>query len=75
MTTYYDDAIFHYTNADGLFGILTRKEIWSTAYFTTNDESELSAVEGVLADLFKEFTTQLVSDKHEYVDLFREAWN
>ena len=72
MTTYYDDAIFHYTNADGLFGILTRKEIWSTAYFTTNDESELSAVEGVLADLCKEFTTQLVNDKHEYADLVRK---
>lgn len=72
MTTYSDDAIFHYTNADGLFGILTKKEIWSTAYFTTNDESELSAVEGILADLCKEFTIQLVSDKHEYVDLFRK---
>ena len=72
MTTYSDDAIFHYTNADGLFGILTKKEIWSTAYFTTNDESELSAVEGVLADLCKERTTQLVSDKHEYVDLFQK---
>ena len=72
MTTYSDDAIFHYTNADGLFGILTRKEIWSTAYFTTNDESELSAVKGMLADLCKEFTTQLVSDKHEYVDLIRQ---
>ena len=70
MTTYSDDAIFHYTNADGLFGILTKKEIWSTAYFTTNDESELAAVEGILADLCKGRTTQLVSDKHEYVDLF-----
>ena len=72
MTTYSDDAIFHYTNADGLFGILTRNEIWSTAYFTTNDESELSAVEGILANLCKDFTTQLVSDNHEYVDLFRQ---
>ena len=72
MTIYSDDAIFHYTNADGLFGILTKKEIWSTAYFTTNDESELAAVEGILADLCKERTTQLVSDKHEYVDIFRK---
>ena len=28
MTTYSDDAIFHHTTADGLFGILTKKEIY-----------------------------------------------
>lgn len=72
MTTYSDDAIFHYTNLDGLYGILTNKEIWSTAYFTTNDVSELAAVEGILTDLFNESTKQLVSTKHEYVDLFRK---
>ena len=64
-----DDAIFHYTNADGLYGILTNKEIWSTAYFTSSDASELSAAEGILANLFQECTEQLVREKHESVKL------
>ena len=36
------DALFHYTTADGLLGILRDNEIWSSAYYFTNDESELS---------------------------------
>jgi hypothetical protein len=42
------DALFHYTTANGLIGILSKGEIWSTAYYCTNDESELSIGNGVL---------------------------
>lgn len=38
-----DDALFHYTTASGLIGILNANELWSTAYYCANDESELTA--------------------------------
>ncbi len=51
------DALFHYTTADGLLGILRDNEIWSSAYYCTNDESEdeseLSAGENVLTQIFR----------------------
>ena len=28
-----DDALFHYTTAEGLIGILSKGEIWGTAYY------------------------------------------
>ena len=69
--TNYSDAIFHYTNAEGLHGILSQGEIWSTAYFTTNNASELNVGEGVLSETLTERTYQLFYEKHEYVDLLR----
>ena len=66
------DAIFHYTNADGLHGIMSNGEIWSTAFFTTNDASELNAGEGVLSKILTERAYQLFFEKHEYVDLLRK---
>ena len=41
-----DDALFHYTSAEGLIGIIQNKEIWGTAYYCTKDETELSAGKG-----------------------------
>lgn len=46
------DALFHYTTAAGLIGILTSGQIWSTAYYCTNDESELTTGQGILRPLF-----------------------
>ena len=68
----YSDAIFHYTNAEGLHGILSQGEIWSTAYFTTNDASELNTGEGVLSEIFTERTYQLFVENHEYIALLRK---
>ena len=65
------DAIFHYTNADGLHGILSNGEIWGTAYFTTNDASELNAGKGVLTDIFIERTKQLYFENHPCVSLYQ----
>jgi len=54
-----DDALFHYTSANGLIGIFDSGEIWSTAYYCANDEQELSAGSGVLLRLFRERAHQL----------------
>jgi hypothetical protein len=39
-----EDSLFHYTNANALIGILGTNEIWGTAYYCTNDESELATI-------------------------------
>ncbi len=48
-----EDALFHYTTADGLIGIFDKGEIWSTAYYCANDESELAEGKGILKPLFR----------------------
>ena len=55
-----EDALFHYTTANGLIGILDSGEIWSTAYYCANDESELAAGRGVLSPLFRSATHKLI---------------
>jgi len=65
-----DDALFHYTTATGLIGILTSGQIWSTAYYCANDESELSAGQGVLTTLFRKATYELIDSSDRRVSLF-----
>ena len=72
MTIYSDDAIFHYTDTAGLLGILSQEEIWSTAYFTTNDISELNAGEGILTQIVNESTLALVLANHDYMNTFQK---
>jgi len=48
-----NDALFHYTTASGLIGIFTSGQIWSTAYYCANDESELATGQGILTALFR----------------------
>jgi len=81
-----EDALFHYTTANGLIGILGTGEIWGTAYYCANDESELAAGKGVLAPLFRSTTYKLIEandpraltfarrgvDIREYADHFEE---
>ena len=43
------DAVFHYTSAGGLFRIRSSGQLWSTAHVATNDESEFTYGQGVLA--------------------------
>lgn len=54
-----DEALFHYTTANGLIGIFDSAELWSTAYYCANDEQELSAGSGVLLRFFRERAHQL----------------
>ena len=65
-----DDALFHYTSADGLIGILQNKEIWSTAYYCLNDESELAAGKGILTPIFSLATHEMIQDDDPLVQLF-----
>jgi hypothetical protein len=65
-----DDALFHYTSADGLIGILQNKEIWSTAYYILNDYSELSAGEGLLTPIFDGATDEMIQNGSPLVELF-----
>lgn len=55
-----DDALFHYTTARGLIGILTTGQLWNTAYYCANDESELAAGKGVISSLFCKHTHDLI---------------
>jgi hypothetical protein len=66
-----EDTLFHYTTANGLLGILRNNEIWSTAYYCTNDESELSAGKGVLTSIFRSKTHQMIQEADPRVNIFR----
>jgi hypothetical protein len=66
-----EDTLFHYTTANGLVGILRNNEIWSTAYYCTNDESELSAGKDVLTPIFRSKTHQMIQEADPRVDIFR----
>lgn len=48
------DALFHYATADGLIGIFQDNELWNTAYYCANDESELNLGKGILTPLFRQ---------------------
>jgi hypothetical protein len=62
-----DDALFHYTTADGLIGILGTGEIWGIAYYCASDESELAAGKGVLARLFRDATYKMIKANDPHV--------
>lgn len=64
------DALFHYTTAAGLIGILTSGQIWSTAYYCTNDESELTTGQGVLRPLFYQEAHRLREAGDRRVQIF-----
>lgn len=66
-----NDALFHYTTANGLIGILTKNEIWSTAYYCANDESELSNGKDVLTPTFRSYAQKLIQSCDPLVELFR----
>lgn len=65
-----DDALFHYTSANGLLGILSSGELWSTAYYCTNDESETAAGKGVLSPMFRQETHKMVAENDPLVTTF-----
>jgi hypothetical protein len=67
-----DDALFHYTTANGLIGIFHTGEIWGTAYYCANDESELAAGKGVLAPLFRSTTYKMIEAGDSRVETFRK---
>ena len=50
-----DDALFHYTNAAGLLGILDTGQLWSTASVASNDATEQQYGKGVIAEVLNTF--------------------
>ena len=56
------DTLFHYTTGNGVHGILSNNELWSTAYFCMNDEPELSTGRGILASIFRLKTHELIKE-------------
>lgn len=65
-----NDALFHYTTATGLIGILSNNQIWSTAYYCANDESELDAGSGIVSPIFREIAHNLIQEKHKHAVKF-----
>lgn len=65
-----DNALFHYTTARGLVGILSSGQVWSTAYHCANDETELAAGRGALTPLFINFTYKLIEARDPRVTTF-----
>jgi Protein of unknown function (DUF2971) len=65
-----DDALFHYTSASGLTGILQENSIWCTSAFCSNDESELAVGENVLSHQFRNLNHRLRREKDPRVELF-----
>jgi hypothetical protein len=65
-----NDALFHYTNGNGLLGILSKNELWSTAYYCVNDESELSVGKGVLTRMFSLKTHEMIAARDPRVKIF-----
>lgn len=66
------DALFHYTTADGLIGIFQNIELWNTAYYCANDESELITGKGILTPLFKKKSYDLEKENDPRVNTFRQ---
>ena len=44
----YENSLFHYTNAEGLKGILESNKLWATATYCSNDRSELKYFSEIL---------------------------
>lgn len=65
-----DDALFHYTTANGLIGILSNRQMWHSAYFCANDESELTTGKGVLTSVFARKNAELIRSSDPRVKIF-----
>lgn len=49
-----ENALFHYTDAWGLMGILSTRSIWATAYYCTNDRSEFNYSTNLIEEIFRD---------------------
>src|SRR5690554_517778 len=65
------DALFHYTTASGLLGVMQSESLWSTAYYAANDESELSMGEKALSTFCSERLYALEKEKSKICENIR----
>ena len=54
-------ALYHYTDAAGLLGIVTHGELWASNAAFLNDTTELLNIQGVLKDVLAELETKSIS--------------
>ncbi len=52
------ETVYHYTDAAGLYGMLTHKKLWLTDYRFLNDTTEFSHIYSILRDLSTEMLSQ-----------------
>jgi hypothetical protein len=48
-------TLFHYTNADGLKGIIEKNELWATSAYFLNDSAEITYGYGLLDEALKDW--------------------
>lgn len=51
-------TLFHYTDAEGILGILDSKVFWATHTLYLNDSTEISYTHGLVEELFNELANQ-----------------
>lgn len=56
------DPLFHYTDTDGLLGIIGTRQLWATHYRYLNDREELQAGEGIVAEEADRLASQFSED-------------
>ncbi len=66
-----NDALFHYTTAAGLLGILRNQTLWCTAHYCTNDQTELRQGREILTPIFRKKMRELTEEKDKRVLTFR----
>jgi hypothetical protein len=67
------DGLYHYTNAGGLYGILTDEKLWATHAAYLNDSQEFLFGMGLIQEELKNFERELkvmdTSSDPEFSDL------
>ena len=61
--------LFHYTSIDGLYGILTSKELWATDAEFLNDPLETQYARSVIAEVWQETASALSAEVRESFEL------
>lgn len=66
-----DNSLFHYTSAEGLYGILSSGQLWSTSQFATNDKSEMSYGYGILSKILESRDESMDSREPEMGEMYQ----
>lgn len=60
-----NNALFHYTSAQGLIGIFETRSLWGTAHYCTNDETEMLAVSKEVAKILEKWNVEFFANNPE----------
>jgi hypothetical protein len=56
------ERLYHYTNADGMLGILSSRKLWATHYSFLNDYNEFEYAKGLIRDTLMNFLEDSEND-------------